>query len=119
MIGHTEKTTSWGAGVEQMGTGFVRYALRQHLNKFETELNRKLFRTASRLVKFDTTELERADTKSLMESLRIGLGRAGEERIISVNEARAVLRRNKVSGGDAMGPAPGQALPNTGANPNE
>lgn len=102
MIGHTEKTTSWGAGIEAMGTGFVRYALRQHLNKIETELNRKLFRTAARLVKFDTTELERADTKSLMESLRIGIGRAGERPILSVNEARAVLRRNKIDGGDDM-----------------
>ncbi len=104
MIGHTEKTTSWGAGVEAMGTGFVRYALRQHLNKFETELNRKLFRKAGKLVKFDTTELERADTKSLMESLRIGIGRAGEKPILSVNEARAVLHRNRVTGGDDMDP---------------
>jgi HK97 family phage portal protein len=108
MIGHTEKTTSWGSGVEQMGTGFVRYALRQHLNKFENEINRKLFRTASRVMRFDTTELERADTKSLMESLRIGIGRAGERPIISVNEARAVLNRNKAAGGDSMEPAAAQ-----------
>jgi HK97 family phage portal protein len=118
MIGHTEKTTSWGAGVEQMGTGFVRYALRQHLNKFETEFNRKLFRTASRVVKFDTTELERADTKSLMESLRIGIGRAGERPIISVNEARAVLHRNKKDGGDDMQPIQSPLQPSDNANDN-
>jgi phage portal protein BeeE len=28
MIGHNEKTTSWGSGVEAMGKAFVRYALR-------------------------------------------------------------------------------------------
>jgi HK97 family phage portal protein len=104
MIGHTEKTTSWGSGVEAMGTGFVRYALRQHIHKAETELNRKLFRTSSRVVKFDTSDLERADTKSLMESLRIAIGRAGERPILSVNEARAVLRRNRIEGGDDTAP---------------
>jgi len=109
MIGRTEKNTSWGAGIENMGTAFVRYALRQHLNKFETELNRKLFRTAGKMVKFDTTELERADMKSLMESLRTGIGRAGEKPIITVNEARSVLHRNKVANGDNMEPVMGAA----------
>lgn len=116
MIGHTEKTTSWGSGIEAMGTGFVRYALRQHLNKFETELNRKLFRTASRIVKFDTTELERADTKSLMESLRIGIGRAGERPIISVNEARAVIHRNRLPGDIGNDMAPIQKQPDAHAD---
>ena len=31
MIGHTQNTTSWGSGVEQMGIGFVKYTLQQHL----------------------------------------------------------------------------------------
>jgi phage portal protein BeeE len=49
MIGHNEKTTSWGSGVEAMGIGFVRFTLRQHLNKFRGEINRKIFRTATRV----------------------------------------------------------------------
>lgn len=102
MIGHTEKTTSWGSGIESMGTGFVRYALRQHLSKIETEVNRKFFRTASRVMKFDTTELERADTKALFESLRIGIGRAGEKQVVTINEARAKLHLAKVDGGDEL-----------------
>lgn len=109
MIGHNEKTTSWGSGVEAMAVGFVRFTLRQHLNKFSNEINRKLFRTASRVAEFDTTELERADTKSLFESLRIAVGRAGEPQIISQNEARAVLRMKKVDDGDKVGVNPGKA----------
>lgn len=104
MIGHTEKTTSWGSGIESMGTGFVRYALRQHLSKIETEVNRKFFRTASRVMKFDTTELERADTKALFESLRIGIGRAGEKQVLTLNEARSKLHLAKVNGGDDLDP---------------
>lgn len=88
MIGHNEKTTSWGAGVEAMGTGFVRYALRQDLNKFTNEINRKFFRTSRRVVEFDTTELERADTKSLFESFRIAVGRAGEPGFMTTEEVR-------------------------------
>lgn len=91
MIGHTEKTTSWGSGVEAMGVGFVRYTLRTHLNKFENEINRKFFRTAARVAAFDTTELERADTKSLFESFRLALGRSGEPGFMTTEEVRERL----------------------------
>lgn len=91
MIGHTEKTTSWGSGVESMGAGFVKFTLRAHLNKFENEINRKFFRTASRVAAFDTTELERADTKSLFEAFRVALGRAGEPGFMTTEEVRERL----------------------------
>lgn len=111
MIGHNEKTTSWGSGVEAMAVGFVRFTLRQHLNKFQNEINRKLFRTASRVAEFDTTDLERADTKSFFESLRIGVGRAGEPQIMTVNEARAHLRLKRDKDGDKLGINPGKSTP--------
>src|SRR3546814_11962844 len=78
MIGHNEKTTSWGSGVAEMGTGFVRYVLRPHLNAFQNEINRKFFRTAGRLAEFDPFELERADLKTLFATFRMALGRAVE-----------------------------------------
>ena len=92
MIGHTEKTSSWGTGVEAMGTGFVRFTLRDHLNAFQNEINRKFFRTAARVAEFDTAELERADIGVLMGALRQAIGRAGEPPIMSVEEARHTLR---------------------------
>lgn len=91
MIGHNEKTTSWGSGVEAMGVGFVRYTLRQHLNKIETELNRKLIRGPRKVLAFDTTDLERADFKTLLEGFRIALGRAGEPAFMTVEEVRERL----------------------------
>jgi HK97 family phage portal protein len=91
MIGHTEKTTSWGSGVEQMGAGFVRYSLRAHLNGFTNEINRKFFRTAARVADFDTRELERADTAALYSSLRTALGRAGEQPFMTLAEVREFL----------------------------
>lgn len=93
MIGHTEKTSSWGSGVESMGAGFVRYTLRDHLNAFQNEINRKVWpRTARFVAEFDTTELERADTKAMFEAVRIALGRAGEPAFMTVEEARGLLR---------------------------
>lgn len=91
MIGHTDKTTSWGSGVGAMGTGFVRFTLRDHLNAFENEINRKFFRTTRFVAKFDTSELENADLKTLFETFRIALGRAGEPAWMSVEEVRARL----------------------------
>lgn len=95
MIGHNEKTTSWGSGVEQMGTAFVRYTLSRHLTKIHNELNRKLFRTYAKVVEFDTFELERADMKSMFTAFRMAIGRAGEPGFLSVDEVRAYLNRGK------------------------
>lgn len=92
MIGHTEKTSSWGTGISAMGAGFVRYTLRDHLNAFHNEINRKFFSRASRVAEFDTAELERADIGVMVAALRQGVGRAGEPAIFSVEEARRMLR---------------------------
>jgi HK97 family phage portal protein len=105
MIGHTDKTTSWGAGVGAMGTGFVRFTLRDHLNAFENEINRKFFRTAGRVAKFDTSELENADLKTLIETFRIALGRAGEQPIMSVEEVRHKLNLSRKVDGNLTTPS--------------
>jgi HK97 family phage portal protein len=105
MVGHNEKTTSWGSGVEAMGTAFVRYTLAGHLTKIHNEFNRKLFRTYTRVVEFDTFELERADMKSLMEAFRTAIGRAGEPGFMSVNEVRSFLNLGPSEGGDELSKA--------------
>jgi len=91
MIGHVEKNSSWGTGIEAMGQGFVRFTLRDDLNAFQNEINRKFFRTSRRVAEFDTTELERANTKELYASLRVALGRAGEPAFMSLEEVRTKL----------------------------
>ena len=117
MIGHTEKTSSWGTGVEAMGAGFVRYTLRDHLNAFQNEINRKFFRTSRNVAEFDTTELERGDTKAMFDAVRVGLGRAGEPPIISVEEGRNMLRLPRKMTGTV--PKPTQTAPEVPAQPEE
>jgi len=99
MLGHTEKTSSWGTGVEAMGAGFVRYTLRDHLTAFHNEMNRKFFPRAPYVIEFDTTELERGDTKAMFEAVRIGLGRAGEPAFLTTEEGRAMVRLPRVMTG--------------------
>lgn len=102
LIGHTDKATSFGAGIESMGVGFVRFALRQHLHKFETEINRKLFRRAGKFTEFDTFELERADMKTLFESFRVAVGRAGEPGFMTTDEVRTRLNLKRTPSGDTL-----------------
>jgi HK97 family phage portal protein len=103
MIGHSEKTTSWGKGVEAMGSGFVRYTLRKHLHAITNEFNRKLFRRGNKFCEFDTSDLERPSFKEFIEALRSAVGRSGERPIMTQNEARARFNLPPVDGGDDVG----------------
>lgn len=89
MIGHTDKQTSWGTGVEAQGISFVKYTLRRYLTPIEQELNRKMWPTRARyFVEYNTAALERGDYKTRMEGYRVALGRAGEPGWMRVNEIR-------------------------------
>ena len=102
MIGHNEKTTSWGSGVEAMGVGFVRYTLRTHLHAFTNEINRKFFREMTKFAEFDTTELERADTKTLFDAFSVAIGGQGKPGFMTESEIRRRLNLPELSGGDQM-----------------
>lgn len=103
MIGHTDKSTSWGAGVENMGRGFVKFTLKRDLVKFEQEFNRKLWPMRERLfVKFDLADIERGDLKSENEALRIALGRAGEPGWMTQNEVRKAKMLPPKDNGDEL-----------------
>lgn len=88
MVGHTEKTTSWGSGVEQMSIGFIKYTMQRHLAAYEQEINYKLYKTVRHSVKFATAGLERGDIKTRNEAYRIALGRAGEDAWMTLDEVR-------------------------------
>lgn len=49
MIGHTDKQTSFGTGIEQQGIGFVRYTLQRHLTPIKQELNHKFWPVREKL----------------------------------------------------------------------
>lgn len=102
MIGITDKTTSWGSGIEQMSIAFVKYTLQRHLVKIEQEINRKCHRNSRLFCEFETKGLERGDLKSRNESYRIALGRAGEPGWLTINEVRKAENLPPVEGGDTF-----------------
>lgn len=112
MVGHTDKTTSWGSGIESQGIGFVRYTLQRHLTPMQQELNRKLWPVRERFfVEHITAALERGDLKGRYEAYRIALGRAGEMPFMEPDEVRRLenmppnetlqINPGKVGGKDA------------------
>ncbi len=118
MVGHQEKTSSWGSGVEQMSIGFVKYTLQRHLRPIEQEINRKIWpRSAGYFAEFNTAGLERGDLKTRYEAYRVAIGRAGEPGFMTVNEARRIENMKPIPGGDQLhtGTNDGQNATATGA----
>ncbi len=110
MIGQTDKVSSWGSGVENMGRGFVKFTLQRHLVKIEQELNRKLWPAREKyFVEFNVAGLERGDLKSENEALRVALGRAGEPGWMTQNEVRRIKNMPPIAGGDGLLNASGTA----------
>lgn len=89
LVGHTEKTSSWGTGMAEQGGNFVRYTLMSHLVQIAQEFNHRLWPTRQRyFVEHITAALEKGDTKSRFEGYRAALGRAGEQPFMHVDEIR-------------------------------
>jgi HK97 family phage portal protein len=89
MVGHTEKNSSWGTGMEAQGSNFVRYTLLRHLVPLAQEFNRKLWPSRQRFfVEHDTTALVRGDIKTRFDAYRVAMGRAGEMPWMEADEVR-------------------------------
>lgn len=89
MIGYTEKTTSWGSGVEQMSIGFVRYTLSRYLDAMQQEINRKVWPRSLKVYgEFNRDALLEGDAKAQAEYFAKALGGPGTQGWMSVNEVR-------------------------------
>ncbi|MFQ3230870.1 phage portal protein [Reinekea sp.] len=106
MIGETDKTSSWGTGVESMGIGFVKYTLKPHLDGIEKELRRKLFRRGGPNEKyfpeFNVDGLMRGDSKAQSEYYGKALGGSSGPGYMTVNEIRKLQNLPPVTGGDEL-----------------
>ena len=107
MIGDTEKSTSWGTGIEQQSIGFVAYTLEDHLTTWEETINRDLIADASSdlYAKFNRAALVKGDIKARWEAYVRGL----QWGVYSPNEIRALEDQNPRDGGDVFYPPPNTA----------
>lgn len=97
MIGETDKTSSWGTGVEQQTIGFQIYNLEPELSRIEGELNRKLF-TAPYYCEFNREALNAMDAKTQAELYASGIQNAQ----YTPNEVRRKRNMPDMPGGDAL-----------------
>lgn len=98
IIGDSEKTSSWGTGVEQVTLGWVRFSVQPMLARWEEEMNRKLFRRAGQFVEFSLEALLRGDSKAQADAYRAALGGPGTgDGWLSVNEVRRILNRQALT----------------------
>ncbi|OWU83815.1 phage portal protein [Oceanicola sp. 22II-s10i] len=105
MIGDTEKSTSWGSGIEQMGLGFVTYTLEDHLTTWEETINKALIVEPDVYARFNRRALLRGDTKA-RQGFYTSMMQWGA---MSPNEVRALEDMNPREGGDIYYPPPNTA----------
>lgn len=121
MIGDTEKSTSWGSGIEQQSIGFVAYTLEDHLTMWEETIGRDLLVTLpdrDLYARFNRAALVRGDLKTRMTAYVQGL----QWRIWNPNEVRALEDMNPYEGGDEFLPTPntaGNSAQQDGSNDNQ
>lgn len=88
MIGESDKTTSFGSGVEQMFRAFHTLTMNDHYTDIEQEVARKIFRGSEYRMKFDESELTRGDTKTRAEYYKAALGGTQNPGWMTQNEIR-------------------------------
>lgn len=112
MLGDTERSTSWGTGIEEQTRGFLTFTLQAHINRFEQAVNDALLKkfTTRRYVKFELGGLLRPDSLKQAQIFQILIN----SRVMTPNEARKLLDLPPIEGGDELlaqgGMMPVQAL---------
>jgi HK97 family phage portal protein len=100
MVGHTEKTTSWGTGLEQQTLGFQKFTLRRRLKRIEQALEKQLLSVADRLagitIEFNLEGLLRADSAARASFYQLMLTNG----VMTINEVRSLENLPPVEGGN-------------------
>jgi len=103
LIGESEKTSSWGSGVEQILRAFLTFTLNPRLVLIEQELNRKLWPTRDRyFLEFNRAGWLEGDNKAQAEYLTKALGGPGTQGWMTVNEVRRLKNLPPIAGGDDL-----------------
>ena len=101
MVGHTEKSTSWGTGIEQQMIGFLTFTLAPWLRRIEQAISKDLLTPAERLryyPKFAVEGLLRADSaaRAAFYSVMVNNG------ILTRDEVRELEDREPLGGNAAV-----------------
>lgn len=111
MIGDTEKSTSWGSGIDSQTQGFVTFTSEDDLTMWEETINRDLIgdNEDDLYALFNRAALVKGDIKARWEAHVKAL----QWGVSSPNEIRALEDQNPREGGDIYYPPPNTAGGNT------
>lgn len=102
LIGHSEKQTSWGTGVEQVVLGFLKFTLTSYLRRIELAIAKQLLTPADRRAglkaEFNVEGLLRGDSLGRARYLKMMVD-AG---LMTRNEGRGKENLPPVAGGDVI-----------------
>lgn len=99
LVGHTEKSTSWGTGLEQQNTGFATYTLRPYLSRIESAIKKWLIplpEQSKYVAEFNLEGLLRADSAGRSAFYRNAL----QDGWMCRDDVRAKENMSKIPGGD-------------------
>jgi HK97 family phage portal protein len=100
MVGHTEKTTSWGTGLSEQVMGFQKFTLRKRLKRLEQAMEKKLLTVKDRLegisIEFNLEGLLRGDSTARSAFYQSALSNGW----MTINEVRRLENLPPVPGGD-------------------
>lgn len=101
MVGHTEKSTSWGTGIEQQMIGFLTFTLGPWLRRIEQAISKDLLTPAERLryyPKFAVEGLLRADSAGRASFYGVMVDKG----ILTRDEVRELEDREPMGGNAAV-----------------
>ena len=107
MIGDTEKSTSWGTGIDSQTQGFVTFSAEDDLTTWEEAINRDLVTDNDNDIyaRFNRASLVKGDIKVRWEAHVKAL----QWGVMTPNEVRALEDLNPREGGDTFYPPPNTA----------
>jgi HK97 family phage portal protein len=97
LLNDTEKSTTWGSGLEQISRSFIRFSLNPRLSRLSNAFLADLVteKQSARIV-FDTDQFTLGEFKERMDGYKSGI----EAGVLNSNECREIEGRNPREGGN-------------------
>ena len=96
MLGDTEKSTSWGTGIEQQTQGFVTFTAEEDLTMWEEGITVDLIAQDDVFAQFNRAALVKGDLKTRYGAYQVGRNGGW----LSKNDIRGLEDMNPIEGGD-------------------